>query len=123
MRDLVGAFARFPHLPKMLNRQAIVDTIVRGCEEGYFVARLAWPDKSLQTWWRQAPPADVLDDPQLELVLPAKAELASVPTAMLRPGATDDLWRTPQISVGDVRAFFDGAHVMTVSRSGYDASC
>ena len=27
MRDLVGAFARFPHLPKMLNRQAIIDTM------------------------------------------------------------------------------------------------
>lgn len=120
MRDLVGAFARFPHLPKMLNRQAIVDTIVRGCEEGYFVARLMRPDKSLQTWWRQGPPADVLDDPQLELVLPNKAEVTSVSPSLLRPGGIDDLWKTPQITVGTTRAFFDGTHVMTVARGGYD---
>lgn len=120
MRDLVGAFARFPHLPKMLNRQAIVDTIVRGCEEGYFVARLARPDKSLQTWWRQAPPPDVLDDPQLELVLPDKAEITSVPASLLSPGGIDDLWKTPQITVGATRAFFDGTHVMNVPRGAYD---
>ncbi|MDQ3349157.1 MAG: hypothetical protein M3545_14460, partial [Acidobacteriota bacterium] len=120
MRDLVGAFARFPHLPKMLNRQAIVDTIVRGCEEGYFVARLARPDKSVQTWWRQAPPADVLDDPQLELVLPDKAEITSVSASLLRPGGIDDLWKTPLITVGVTRAFFDGTHMMTVARGGYD---
>ena len=120
MRDLVGAFARFPHLPKMLNRQAIVDTIVRGCEEGYFVARLMRPDKSVQTWWRQAPPADVLDDPQLDLVLPDKAEITSVSSSLLRPGSIDDLWKTPQITVGTTRAFFDGTHVMTVARGGYD---
>jgi hypothetical protein len=120
MRDLVGAFARFPHLPKMLNRQAIVDTIVRGCEEGYFVARLTRPDKSVQTWWRQAPPADVLADPQLDLVLPDKAEITSVSSLLLRPGGIDDLWKTPQITVGTARAFFDGTHVMTVTRAGYD---
>jgi len=104
----------------MLNRQAIVDTIVRGCAEGYFVARLMRPDKSVQTWWRQAPPADVLDDPQLELVLPDKAEITSVSSSLLRPGGIDDLWKTPQITVGETRAFFDGTHAMTVARSGYD---
>lgn len=120
MRDLVGAFARFPHLPKMLNRQAIVDTVVRGCEEGYFVARLMRPDKSVQTWWRQAPPADVLDDPQLELVLPEKAEITSVSASLLRPGHINELWMTPQITIGTTRAFFDGSHSMTVTRGAYD---
>ncbi|MPZ20368.1 MAG: DUF499 domain-containing protein [Luteitalea sp.] len=120
VRDLVGAFARFPHLPKMLNRQAIVDTIIRGCEEGYFVARLTRPDKSIQTWWRQAPPSDVLDDPQLDLVLPDKAELVNLSPNILRPGMIDDLWRMPQVTVATIRTFFDGAHTITVSRGGYD---
>lgn len=120
VRDLVGAFARFAHLPKMLNRQAIVDTIVRGCEEGYFVARLTRPDKSIQTWWRQAPPSDVLDDPQLDLVLPNKSELVALSPDVLRPGVIDDLWRTPQVTVAAVRSFFDGEHTITVSRGGYD---
>ena len=30
VKDLVGAFAQFPHLPKMLNRQAILDTLDPG---------------------------------------------------------------------------------------------
>ena len=120
VRDLVGAFARFPHLPKMLNRQAIVDTIVRGCEEGYFVARLSRPDKSIHTWWRQAPPSQALDDPQLDVVLPDKAELVGVPPNVLRPGAVDDLWSSPQVTVAAIRAFFDGTHTVTVSRSGYE---
>lgn len=120
VRDLVGAFARFPHLPKMLSRQAIVDTIVRGCEDGYFVARLMRPDKSIQTWWRQAPPSDVLDDPQLDVVLPGKAELVNLSPNVLRPGVIDDLWRTPQVTVANIRAFFDGGHTITVSRGGYE---
>lgn len=120
VRDLVGAFARFPHLPKMLNRQAIVDTVARGCEEGYFVARLPRPDKSVQTWWRLAPSPDVLSDPQLDLVLPARAELSSLSTSLLRPGVIDDLWPTPEITVAKVHAFFNGAHLMTVSRGTYD---
>jgi len=78
------------------------------------------PDKSSQTWWRQAPPVEVLDDPQLELVLPDKAEITSVSLSLLRPGGIDDLWKTPQITIGSTRAFFDGTHAMTVARGGYD---
>lgn len=63
VKTLVGAFAQFAHLPKMLNRGAILDTLVRGCEEGAFVLRLTRPDKSVKTYWREAPDEAALKDP------------------------------------------------------------
>ena len=120
VKDLVSAFAQKASLPKMLNRQAIVDTVVRGCEDGYFVARLRRPDGSVRTWWRQPIDHALIDEPLLELVLPEKAELSSVPASLLRQGAIDDLWTTPVVTVATVRKLFDGTHTMTVSRGGYD---
>jgi hypothetical protein len=122
-KDLIGAFARFPHLPKMLKRDAIVDTIARGCAEGFYVARLQRPDKSVRTWWRQRMDAEAMDDPMLELVLPEKADLTSIQPGVLCPGAIDDLWpagTTARNSVGSMRRFFDGGHRIRVSRGGYD---
>ena len=116
----MGAFAQKPSLPKMLNRQAIVDTVVRGCEEGYFVARLRRPDNSVRTWWRQRIDGAALEEPLLEVVLPEKSELTNIPPAMLRPGVIDELWSQPAIRVTSVRAWFDGNHTFTVSRGGFD---
>src|SRR5262249_25574130 len=50
VKDLVGAFAQSPQLPKMLNRSAILQTLVAGCAEGRFVLSIARPDKSLKTY-------------------------------------------------------------------------
>lgn len=120
VKDLVGAFAQKTSLPKMLNRQAIVDTVLRGCDEGYFVARLRSPDGSVRTWWRQRIDDAVLDEPLLELVLPEKAELTALSPAFLRPGGVDELWPKSSITVASVYAFLDGSRIMTVSRGGYD---
>ncbi len=122
-KDLIGAFARFPHLPKMLRRDAIIETITRGCAEGFYVARLQRPDKSVRTWWRQRIDADALEDPRLELVLPEKAELTDIPADLVCPGVMDDLWpgaTSAAVTVGNVRRFFDGQHTLRVSRGGYD---
>ncbi len=120
VKDIVGAFAQNARLPKMLSRQAIVDTVVRGVEEGYFVARLRRPDGSFRTWWRQRPEPAAFEDPLLEVVVPERAELSAVPPALLRPGVIDQLWVAPAVRVGTVRQWFDGQHVMTVSRGGFD---
>ena len=34
VKDLAGAFAQLPHLPKMLKSQAIIETLVEGCAKG-----------------------------------------------------------------------------------------
>ena len=46
VKDLVGAFAQFPHLPKMLHRKAMLDTLVQGARQGFFVLRATRPDRS-----------------------------------------------------------------------------
>ena len=52
VKDLAGAFAQLPHLPKMLKSQAIVETLVEGCVQGTFVLKLTRPDRTFRTWWR-----------------------------------------------------------------------
>lgn len=120
VKDLVGAFARFPRLPKMLNRKAILDTIVNGCLEGIFVGRLTRPDKSFRTLWRQRPEDSILDDPGFELVLPEKAELTELAPAMVYPQGIKELWDTSELTVRRVREFFSGGRTMKVSRGDYE---
>ena len=120
MKDLVGAFAQFPHLPKMLNRQAILDTLVQGCREGQFVLRVTRPDRSTRTIWRRQPDEADLKNSTLEVVLPESAELSGIEPGLLAPGTLPDLWTGPDIAVADVRAYFSGGKVLKVARQGYD---
>jgi hypothetical protein len=120
VKDLVGSFARFARLPKMLSRQAILDTIVSGCLEGIFVARLVRPDKSIRTFWRQRPEEAVLEDPGLEVVLPEKAELTEVRPSLLTPGVLKELWSKPEIAVREVHEFFAGDKTTKVERGDYE---
>ena len=122
VKNLVGAFAQFPHLPKMLGRSAIVDTITRGAAEGFFVLRLTRPDRSVKTWWHTAPDETALKDPGLEVVLPEAAELTEVETRQLTPGATPGLWKSDTIKVGEARAHFSGGVIAKVDRGGYQES-
>lgn len=120
VKDLVGAFARFAKLPKMLNRKAILDTIVSGCADGVFVGRLTRPDKSIRTFWRQRLDEALLDDPGLELVLPEKAELTELAPAMVYPQTIKELWDASEVALKRVHEFFAGGRSMKVSRGGYE---
>jgi hypothetical protein len=120
VKDLVGAFARFPHLPKMLNPKAIFDTLVDGCRNGLFVLRLLRPDRSVRTWWREAPDDTALKDPGLEVVLPEAAALTDLAPASLVPQALPGLWEQPEITFADLCAYFSGGRVMKIPREGYD---
>nr|MDO8114106.1 DUF499 domain-containing protein [Candidatus Sigynarchaeota archaeon] len=70
VKDLVYAFAQHPHLPKMLNRRAIAQTLVDGCKNGFFVLRQTRPDLSIQTFWFQQYDDMDLKESSLEVVLP-----------------------------------------------------
>lgn len=120
MKDLVNAFAQRPQLPKMLNRKAILDTLVSGCVDGTFVLRLTRPDKSVKTFWRQTPDDVALKDPGLEVVLPGAATLSDIPTALLSPQILPRLWNQPAIAVKDVVDYFSGGKVIQVPRDGYE---
>ena len=92
VQDLAAAFARHPRLPKALNPELLLDTVLQGVEAGLFVARLLRPDGSLRMWWREAVPVDVRGEAQLEVALPENAALDRLSAGLLTPGALPDLW-------------------------------
>ena len=120
VKDLVGAFAQFPHLPKMLNRKAILDTLVSGCVEGRFVLRLVRPDRSEKTFWRVTPDESSLKEPSLEVVLPESATLAEIPASLVAPKVLPGLWEASSIALGKVHEYFSGTHVVRIPRTGYE---
>ena len=121
VKDLASAFAQHPHLPKMLNASAIVDTLVDGCVAGDFVLRLKRPDQTVRTWWRSRPDEDALKDSDLEVVLSASADLAEIPGALLRKGASPGLWETKtELPFSEFKAYFAGGKVVQVDRGGYN---
>lgn len=120
VKDLVGAFAQFPHLPKMLNRKAILDTLVAGCQQGLLVIQMYRPDRSTKTFWRETPDEVALKDPATEVVLPEAATLSDLGAGLLAPGVLPGLWTGPAITVRDVYGYFRGGHVVQVERDGYN---
>ena len=119
VKDLSGAFAQLPHLPKMLKADAIVDTLVEGCAEGTFVLRLTRPDHTFRTWWRSRPDKAALADPALELVLPEAAELGEMDQSLLGPGKLPELWDGDEITVRSAGEYFAGGKIVQVERHGY----
>lgn len=120
--DLARAFAQFAHLPKMLRRKDVMDTLALGTAQGYFVLRLCQPDKTVRTVWRSHPGEVELHERDLEVVLPAAAEILSLDSSLLAPSILPGLWPTDgsAITVADVIQFFDGKHVSKVKRDGYE---
>ena len=118
--DLVGAFARYPRLPKLLHPKVLLDTVLQGVERGLFVARLVRPDGSARTWWREAVGADARRDPLLEVVLPDRCELRALAAGLLGPGALPELWTDGQVTVSALRDYFAGGRTVRVAREGYE---
>ena len=119
VKDLAGAFAQLPHLPKMLKSQAIVQTLVDGCMQGTFVLRVTRPDRTFRTWWRSRPDDAALTDPALELVLPEAAELGDIPAELLAPKALPSLWSGDEITAQAVQDYFGGKTVVQVDKGSY----
>ena len=120
--ELTRAFARNPRLPKFIKANIVAETISQGIKRGLFVAELSRPDGSRRTWWREEPPREAMEDDQLQVVLPRKAALAELPGQLLAPvdNALPGLWESGNLTLGDVIAYFEGGHTVTVPREGYD---
>lgn len=119
VKDLAGAFAQLPHLPKMLKASAILETLAGGCEQGTFVLRLVRPDGTFRTWWMSRPDENALNDSALELVLPQGAELGELVPALLVPGRLPGLWPIEEITVQAMADYFNGLTVVQVERPAY----
>lgn len=122
VKDLAGAFAQLPHLPKMLKSQAILETLVDGCVQGTFVLKLTRPDRTFRTWWRARPDDAALADPALELVLPHAAELGEIPDELLAPLVLPDLWSGDEITAQTALDYFSGKTVVQVDKGGFKES-
>lgn len=115
--ELVQAFARRPHLPKMLNPSIVLDTIVQGVARGLFVARLSRPDRTWRTWWCEEVDPAACKDSGLKVLLPAKAEIASISAKHLAVGELPELWSDVTdgvLSLKDLLAYFEGGHAVSV---------
>lgn len=122
VKDLAGAFARYPHLPKMLKPAVVRETVLQGVERGLLAARLPRPDGSHRTWWREPVDAESSHDPALEVLLPGGAELARLAPELLKPGSLPGLWAEDSGGVGiaDLQEYFSGGFTVTVQRAGYE---
>ena len=120
IKDLVGAFAQFPKLPKMLRPKEILDTVMQGVQDGVWVARVMRPDRTARTFWRTAIDEPALRDSGLEVLLPEAATLSQLPSELLEPQKLPCLWSSEKISVQDVYDYFSGGHTVSLPREGYE---
>ena len=119
VKDLVGAFAQNPKLPKMLRQKEILDTVVQGVRDGIWVASLIRPDHTVKTFWHTDIDDQALKDAALEVFLPEAATLSEVDPILMRHGTLPDVWDGDEITVADVTAYFAGGHSVTIPREGY----
>lgn len=119
VKDLVGAFAATAKLPKMLNRAAIMETLLQGCEAGDFVLRVSRADKSTRTFWKVRPDDTAIMDTSLEVVLSDAAVLSELDSQLLAPGRLPQLWDKESVTLTDLATYFSGKHFVEVDKGGY----
>ncbi len=120
VKDLVGAFAQFAKLPKMLRHREILDTVVQGIESGIWVGRTMRPDRTYKSYWRTRIDDSVMREPSLEVCLPESATLSDLNPALLAYGALPELWPADGISVQSVHDYFAGGRAVQVPMEGYE---
>ncbi|MCW8197073.1 ATP-binding protein [Verminephrobacter aporrectodeae subsp. tuberculatae] len=119
VKDLVGAFAATARLPKMLNRTAILETLLQGCERGNFALRVTRADKSSRTFWMCRPDEHAIQDTSLEVVLSDAATLSELDPQLLAPGKLPGLWDQEPITLAELRRYFSGTHFVEIDKGGY----
>src|SRR5258708_21779754 len=113
------AFAQFYRLPKMLNRRAIVETLLNGCRDGLLVLGSLRSDRSYQTFWYDAPDIVNVKDPNLAIVLSEEPLLDKIPARLLSPGTLPELWQGDELRLQDLYNYFSGRTV-SIKREGYE---
>lgn len=119
-KNIVTAFAQFPHLPKMINRRGILETLVQGMKDGNLVLRITRPDRTTRTFWKEEIEELTRSDATLEAILPQHAEINHILFSLLKQGKLPSLWTGPETTVKQVRYYFSGATTATILREGYE---
>ena len=120
--DLADAFARHPRLPKLLKPEVVRDTVLHGVEQGLLVVRLARPDGTARTWWRDRVDPEAANDPGLEAILPEHAELTGLGSGLLDPagGLLPGLWSEGRCTLDELCRYFGGDRTVPVGDDGLD---
>ncbi len=120
VKDLVFSFAQFPHLPKMLNRSAIAETIRSGCKNGQLVLKLPRPDRSFRTFWHEELDEGEFSDPSLEVTLPENITLTYLAPSLLKPNLLPGLWAGEELPMKALTEYFSGTHVARIQKESYE---
>ena len=120
LKDIVGAFAQFPKLPKMLRSEEVLNTVVQGVREGIWVAQVMRPDQTVRTFWRTAIDETALKERSMEVYLPEFATLSELAPDLLECQKLPGLWTEKEMSVQDVYDYFAGDYTISLSKDGYE---
>lgn len=111
VQDLYQAFGQQAKLPKLLNRQVVLNTIEEAVRRGILALRCVRSDGSEQWFWRC--PIDMADWDQIaEAWLPQKAKLSSLAPGAVAPDMLAGLWPADDrgVSLSELYTWFDGNH-------------
>ena len=120
VKDLVGAFAQYPKLPKMLRPKGITDTVIGGVKHGIWVAQITRPDRTTKTFWRTAIDEPAFKEPGLEVLLPEAATLSELSPNLLKHQELPGLWSSDEITVQNLYDYFAGDYVVNIPKDGYE---
>ena len=112
VKDLYGAFGRYPDMPKLVNRRVVITTLDDAVRRGLVALRYMPPGGS-EEWFWHCPIEGVVDWADYsEVWLPPKTTVNIVHPAAVMPAALAGLWPSDDIPVklSTVCAWFDGAH-------------
>jgi hypothetical protein len=122
VRDLYGAFGRYPDMPKLVNRQVIIDTIEEAVRRGLLALRYLPPGGG-EDWFWHCPIEGIVDWVDLsELWLPGKATISKVHPAAVLPAALAGLWPDDDspVKLSTLCAWFDGTQAFDeIAQPGY----
>jgi hypothetical protein len=122
VKDMYGWFGRFPEMPKLVNRQAVINTVDEAVRRGLIALRYTPPGGG-EEWFWHSPIEGVVDwGDYAEVWQPAKAVLSKVQPAAIVPTALAGLWPTDDspLQLSGLCALFDGTHAFDeIAQAGY----
>lgn len=124
VKDLYGAFGRYPDMPKLVNRQVVINTIEDAVRRGLLALRYMPPGGDEDWFWHCTIEGVVDWGDYSEVWLPAKTTLTKVHPAAVAPAALAGLWpgNDSPVKLSAVCAWFDGAQAFDeVVQPGYPA--
>jgi hypothetical protein len=122
VKDLYGAFGRYPDMPKLVNRQVVINTIEDAVHRGLLALRYMPPGGG-EDWFWHCPIEGVVDwADYAEVWLPAKTMISKVHSAAVVPTALIGLWPNDDslVKLSTLCAWFDGSNAFDeVAQPGY----